>query len=88
MQSIRQMVRHLKDWIADLKEKKTVLLEVLEQAKEPTLSELLFQYLELRSRERADWTSRGKLKGIVANYNKVQAALDFLQKRNLYRGEP
>ena len=43
---------------ADLKEKKAVLLEVLEQAKEPTLPELLFQYLELRSGERADWTSR------------------------------
>ena len=49
MQSIRQMVRHLKGWIADLKEKKAVLLEALEQAKEPTLPELLFQYLELRS---------------------------------------
>ena len=58
MQSIRQMVRHLKGWIADLKEKKAVLLEALEQAKEPTLPELLFQYLELRSGERADWTSR------------------------------
>ena len=66
MQSIRQMVRHLKGWIADLKEKKAAFLEALEQAKEPTLPELLFQYLELRSGERADWTSRGKLKGTGA----------------------
>ena len=29
MQSIRQIVRHLKGWIADLKEKKAVLLEAL-----------------------------------------------------------
>ncbi|MCI8691948.1 MAG: hypothetical protein HFH91_04265 [Lachnospiraceae bacterium] len=30
MQPIRQMVRHLKGWIAGLKEKKAVLLEALE----------------------------------------------------------
>ena len=30
-----------------------MLLETLEQAKEPTLPELLFQYLELRGGERA-----------------------------------
>ena len=42
MQSIRQMVRHLKGWIADLKEKKAALLEALQEAKEPTLPELLW----------------------------------------------
>ena len=36
MQSIRQMVRHLKGWIADLKEKKAALLEALQESKEPT----------------------------------------------------
>ena len=35
MQSIRQMVRRLKGWIADLKEKKAALLEALQEAKEP-----------------------------------------------------
>ena len=83
MQSIRQMVRSLKGWLSDLKEKKVVLLEALEQAKEPTLPELLFRYLEQRSGERADWTSRGKLKGTVADYNKVQAAMDFLRKKGI-----
>ena len=38
MQSIRQMVRHLKGWIADLKEKKVALLEALQEAKKPTLA--------------------------------------------------
>ena len=78
-----QMVRSLKGWLSDLKEKKVVLLEALEQAKEPTLPELLFRYLEQRSGERADWTSRGKLKGTVADYNKVQAAMDFLRKKGI-----
>ena len=83
MQSIRQMVRHLKGWIADLKEKKAALMEALEQTKEPTIPELLSQYLELRSGQRADWTSRGKLKGTVADFNKVQAAMDFLREKGI-----
>ena len=83
MQSIRQMVRHLKSWITNLREKRAAIMEALEQAKEPTLPELLFRYLELRSRERADWNSRGKLKGTVADYNIVQVALDFLRKKEI-----
>ena len=81
MQSIRQMMRHLKSWITDLREKRAAIMEALEQAKDPTLPELLFRYLELWSRERADWNSRGKLKGTVADYNKVQVALDFMMKK-------
>ena len=63
MQSIRHMVRHLKGWIADLKEKKAALLEALQEAKEPTLPELLGKYLDLRREERTGWTSKGQLKG-------------------------
>ena len=58
-------------------------MEVLEQTKEPTIPELLSQYLELRSGQRAGWTSRGKLKGTVADFNKVQAAMDFLRKKGI-----
>ena len=83
MQSIRQMVRHLKGWIADLKEKKAALMEVLEQTKEPTIPELLSQYLGLRSEQRADWTSKGKLKGTVADFNRVQAAMEFLREKGI-----
>ena len=87
MQSIRQMVRHLKSWITDLRKKKEAIMEALEQVKEPTLPELLFRYLELRSGERAEWTFRGKLKGTVADYNKVQTALDFLREKEIYTVE-
>ena len=83
MQSIRQMVRHLKSWITDLREKKEAIMEALERAKEPTLPELLFRYLELRSGERADWTSRGQLKGSVSDFNRIEEALDFLQSREI-----
>ena len=68
MQSIRQMVRHLKGWIADLKEKKATLLEALQEAKEPTLPEMLGQYLDLRREERTGWTRKGQLKGTCLLY--------------------
>ncbi len=60
-----------------------MLPEALEQDREPALPELLHQYLELRSRQRADWTSKGKPIGTVANFNKVQAAMDFLRGKEI-----
>ena len=74
MQSIRQMVRSLKGWLSGLKEKKAALLEALEQAKESTIPELLSRYLDKRSEERTGWTSKGKLKGTVGDFNKVMEA--------------
>ena len=83
MQSIRQMVRSLKGWLSGLKEKKAALLEALEQAKEPTIPALLSRYLDMRSEERTGWTSRGKLKGTVGDFNKVMEALDFLRQKEI-----
>ena len=83
MQSIRQMVRHLKGWIADLKEKKVALLEALQEAKEPTLPELLGKYLDLRREERTGWTSKGQLKGTVNDFNKVMDAIRYLREKEL-----
>ena len=83
MQSIRQMVRSLKGWLSGLKEKKAALLEALEQAKEPTIPELLSRYLDMRSGERTGWTSKGKLKGTVGDFNKVMEALDFLRQKEI-----
>ena len=83
MQSIRQMVRHLKSWIADLKEKKAALLEALQEAKEPTLPELLGKYLDLRREERTGWTSKGQLKGTVNDFNKVMDAIRYLREKEL-----
>lgn len=83
MQSIRQMVRHLKGWIADLKEKKAALLEALQESKEPTLPELLGKYLDLRREERTGWTSKGQLTGSVADFNKVMEAIRYLREKEL-----
>ena len=83
MQSIRQMVRSLKGWLSGLKEKKAALLEALEQAKEPTIPELLSRYLDMRSEERTGWTSKGQLKGTVNDFNKVMDAIRYLQEKEL-----
>ena len=58
-------------------------LEALEQAKEPTIPELLSRYLDKRSEERTGWTSKGKLKGTVGDFNKVMEALDFLRQKEI-----
>ena len=47
MQSIRSAIRGLQRWIADLNEKKQILLDALEQAKEPKLSETKQKILSL-----------------------------------------
>ena len=52
MQSIRSAIRGLQRWIADLNEKKQLLLDALEKAKEPTLSDLLVDYFNLRNEQR------------------------------------
>ena len=87
LREIRRLVRGLKDWIAELKERKTALLEALAearaQASEPTIPQLLARYMEQRSEERADWTSKGKLKGAVSDFNKVQAAMEFLRQKEI-----
>ncbi|MCM1561381.1 MAG: MobA/MobL family protein [Butyrivibrio sp.] len=83
MQSIRQMVRHLKDWISDLRKKKAAIMEALEQAKEPTLPGLLYQYLLFRQEERIGWTAKGQLKGSVSDFNRVEAAIDFLKTKEI-----
>ena len=87
LREIRRLVRGLKDWIAELKERKAALLEALTEARaqtsEPTIPQLLARYMEQRGEERADWTSKGKLKGAVSDFNKVQAAMEFLRKKEI-----
>lgn len=39
--------------------------------------------MEQRGEERADWTSKGKLKGAVSDFNKVQAAMEFLRQKEI-----
>ncbi len=80
MQSIRNIIRGLKNWLSELSEKTQALMEVMHEEKEPTLPEILFQYMEIRREERSTWTSsKGKLKGTVSDFNKINSAVDYLK---------
>ena len=83
MQSIRSAIRGLQRWIADLNEKKQLLLDALEKAKEPTLSDLLVDYFNLRDEQRSDWSGKAKLKCTVRDFEEVKRAVDYLKAHSL-----
>ena len=83
MQSIRSAIRGLQRWIADLNEKKQLLLDALEKAKEPTLSDLLVDYFNLRNEQRSDWSGKAKLKCTVRNFEEIRQAVDYLKTHSL-----
>ena len=87
MQSIRSAIRGLQHWIADLNEKKRLLLDALEKAKEPTLSDLLVDYFNLRNEQRSDWSGKAKLKCTVRDFEKVKQAVDYLKAHSLNTAE-
>ena len=83
MQSIRSAIRGLQRWIADLNEKKQLLLDALEKAKEPTLSDLLVDYFNLRNEQRSDWSSRAQIKCTARDLAEVMQAVDYLKAHSL-----
>ena len=83
MQSIRSAIRGLQRWIADLNEKKQLLLDALEKSKEPTLSDLLVDYFNLRNEQRSDWSGKAKLKCTVRDFEEVKRAVDYLKAHSL-----
>ena len=83
MQSIRSAIRGLQRWIADLNEKKQLLLDALEKSKEPTLSDLLMDYFNLRNEQRSDWSGKAKLKCTVRDFEEVKRAVDYLKAHSL-----
>ena len=83
MQSIRSAIRGLQRWIADLTEKKQLLLDALEKAKEPTLSDLLVDYFNLRNEQHSDWSGKAKLKCTVRDFEEVKRAVDYLKAHSL-----
>ena len=83
MQSIRSAIRGLQRWIADLNEKNQLLLDALKKAKEPTLSDLLVDYFNLRNEQRSDWSGKAKLKCTVRDFEEVKRAVDYLKAHSL-----
>lgn len=83
MASIRKALSAIRAWITDLREKRDIIIAEMEKLKEPTLSELLLDYYNLRSDERGDWSSRARLKGTIADYEKIMNASSYLKAHGL-----
>ena len=81
--SIRNALSALQAWLASLHDRKKALLEELEKLKEPTLAELLSDYYQLRGEEREGWHAKARLKGTVADYQKITNAAKYLRENNL-----
>ena len=77
---IRKLLADLQSWIADLREKRNRLIE---EMREPTLPELLTQYLDARRDERSDWSVSGQRKGTVIDLKKVSQAVVYLQEHEI-----
>ena len=53
------------------------------KAKEPTLSDLLVDYFNLRNEQRSDWSGKAKLKCTVRDFEEVKRAVDYLKAHSL-----
>ena len=78
--AIRKLIADLQSWIAELREKRNRLIE---EMREPTLPELLTQYLDSRRDERSDWSVSGQRKGMTMDLKKVSHAVLYLQEHEI-----
>ena len=78
--AIRKLIADLQSWIAELREKRNKLIE---EMREPTLPELLTQYLDSRRDERSDWSVSGQRKGTMMDLKKVSHAVVYLQEHEI-----
>lgn len=77
---IRKLLADLQSWIEELREKRNRLIEEMH---EPTLPELLTQYLDARRDERSDWPVSGQRKGTTMDLQKVSHAVVYLQEHEI-----
>lgn len=83
MQSIRQHIRNLKGWIAELGEKRKELLAEQSAKEAGFLPNLLMEYMEIRKAERSGWTRAGQNRMTAKDLKAVSEALSYLQQKGL-----
>ena len=83
MKSIRQLIKNLKGWIAELSEKRNELLAQKAAEEAVFLPNLLMKYMEIRKEERRDWTRAGQNRGTSQDLKAVSEALSYLQQKGL-----
>ena len=84
MQSIRNMIRKLADWIGAVQEAwKEVQAEEAAEPKPVYLGDLLQAKLELRRAERSDWSHRAQTNSSIKDMQKVLDFADYLDRRKI-----
>ena len=83
MKSIRQLIKNLKGWIAELSEKRNELLAQKAAEEAVFLPNLLMKYMEIRKAERSSWTRAGQSRGTSKDLKAVSEALSYLQQKGL-----
>ena len=83
MQSIRQLIKNLKGWIAELSEKRNELLAQKAAEEAVFLPNLLMKYMEIRKAERSSWTRAGQSRGTSKDLKAVSEALSYLRQKGL-----
>lgn len=83
MQSIRQMIRNLRDWIVKLNECRKELIAEQAAREASLLPAVLMKYLDIRKAERSDWTPHGRSKAAAQDLKKVTKAIGYLKRQGL-----
>ena len=83
MKSIRQLIKNLKGWIAELSEKRNELLAQKAAEEAVFLPNLLMKYMEIRKAERSSWTRAGQSRGTSKDLKAVSEDLSYLRQKGL-----
>ena len=79
--SLLEMIESLKSILSEILEKVKKLLE--NSRREPTLTEILLDYLEIHKSGRSDWGFRLKQNSSIKNLDEVSDAISFMNENNL-----
>src|SRR5699024_448109 len=74
MQSIKQMIRNLRNWLVELNECRKELIAEQAELEANMLPKVLMKYLDIRKAERSDWTPQGRSKAASQDLKKVSEA--------------
>ena len=84
MQTIRETITGLREWIHEILTARKDLLAKQEVSTSPNLVTLLHDYLDLRKEQRREWSRYGQQKGTTDDLKAVSNALIYLQDHKLF----
>lgn len=79
--SIRRVVRDLKNWLSEISEK--MKEQSVQEPEEQNLAEILSAYMTFRHDGRSDWSRAGQTKAQVNDLKQMSAAIIFLQSHDI-----